>query len=91
MKEKRWLIVAQDGRHVTVGRHTDPSPAEIERAGAQLDAMATDGWLVVSEGIYYSDEPITLLMVRRIAGGAGTWEEAERLWHEIRERSAVPG
>ena len=91
MGERRWLIIAGDGRHVTVGRHTDPSPAEIERAETQLDAMATDGWLVVSEGIYHSDEPITLLMVRRVAGEAGTWEEAERLWHEIRERRAVSG
>lgn len=91
MRERRWLIIAGDGRHVTVGRDTDPSPVEIERAGAQLDGIPTAGWLVVSEGVYHSDEQITLLMVRRIAGEAGTWEEAEHLWHEIRKKAVAMG
>jgi hypothetical protein len=84
MKEKRWLIVAQDGRHVTVGRYTDPAPEEIERAGLSLDEIGTAGWLVVSEGIYHSDGAVALLMVRRITERDGNWSEAEQLWHSIR-------
>ena len=84
MKEKRWLIVAQDGRHVTVGRHTDPAPEEIERAGLSLDELGIAGWLAVSEGIYHSGGEVVLLMVRRITEMNGRWEDAERAWHEIR-------
>jgi hypothetical protein len=88
-REKRWLIVSGDGRHVTLGRHTDPTPAEIQRVGQSLDAVGSAGWLVVSEGIYHSDEPIRLLMVRQVTATTGQWEDAERLWHEIRAKGTA--
>ena len=83
-REKRWLVVSADGRHGTLGRHTDPSAAEIERAGARLDELGLAGWLVVSEGVYYSDGPVTLLQVRRISAADGDWDEAAKLWHATR-------
>ena len=30
--ERRWIILAQDGRHVTMGRAAPPSEAEVEAA-----------------------------------------------------------
>lgn len=39
--ERRWIIVAQDGRHVTIGRAALPSEAEVEAATAALIAK---GW-----------------------------------------------
>ena len=27
--ERRWIILGEDGRHVTMGRHSDPSPEEL--------------------------------------------------------------
>ena len=41
-REKRWLVVVQSGDHVTLGRQTDPSEAEIAEIGKQLD----DPWNV---------------------------------------------
>jgi hypothetical protein len=35
-REKRWIVLADDGLHVTIGRHTDPSEDEIVRAGDAL-------------------------------------------------------
>lgn len=83
-REKRWLIVAEDGRHTTLGRHTDPTGDQIERCGTQLDRLGLAGWLVVSEGVYYSNAPVTLLMVRPITSKAGDWGMAEREWHQLR-------
>ena len=34
--ERRWVILAQDGRHVTMGRAAPPSEAEVEAAAAAL-------------------------------------------------------
>ncbi len=83
-REKRWLVIAEDGRHSTLGRATDPSLEEIARAGASLDAVDLAGWLVVSEGGYYQKSSISLLLVRRITGKDADWDEAQRLWHAAR-------
>ncbi len=90
-QERRWLVLAQDGRHVTLGRESDPSADEIARCGESLDRVGTPGWLVVSEGGYYNRRtPVRLLMVRQITAIAGEWPEAERQWHEIRQRALSP-
>lgn len=89
--ERRWLVLAQDGRHVTLGRESDPSADEITRCGESLDRGGTPGWLVVSEGDYYERRaPVRLLMVRQITATAGEWSEAERQWHEIRQKALSP-
>lgn len=37
--ERRWIILAQDGRHVTMGRAAPPSEAEVEAAATALVAQ----------------------------------------------------
>ena len=69
---------------MTLGRHTDPTPSEIEQVGHSLNALGTAGWLVVSDGVYHSAERMSLLMVRLITATDGNWAETECLWHEIR-------
>jgi len=34
--ERRWIVLGEDGRHVTMGRNSGPSPDEIARAEAGL-------------------------------------------------------
>ncbi|MFC7477946.1 hypothetical protein ACFQS7_26605 [Dankookia sp. GCM10030260] len=91
LKEKRWLVVAEDGRHVTLGRHSDPTEQEIAEAGAHLDAAGLAAWLVVSEGGYYGENPVSLLQVRRITAREGAWKDAERRWHQIRDEKLRKG
>lgn len=90
--ERRWIVLAEDGRHVTIGRHTDPSPEEIDRAGDQLSALGLGGWLAVLEGAYYrpEDEP-TLLLVSEIAPTHGpTWNMAVDTFLQIRSNVLSP-
>ena len=86
--EKRWIILASDGSHVSVGRHTDPSDEELENAAQHLRAADLGGWLAVMEGIYYSKGAVTLLNVREIAQAAVSWNEAVTAF-QVRRRRAV--
>ena len=62
--EVRWIILGTDGRHVTLGRHTDPLPEDIAQAEASLNAQGLAGWLVVMKGGYYLPQEPFLMMIR---------------------------
>jgi hypothetical protein len=77
MRERRWLVIGADGRHVTLGRASDPSPEELAEVAAALEQQDVAGWLVVSEGRYYDPGELGLLMVHPLAERPGaTWEQA---------------
>jgi hypothetical protein len=86
-RERRWIILADDGRHVTVGRHTDPTEEEIERAGAGLRAISAGGWLAVLEGAYYEPGTVSLMLVKEIAPARCEWDSAVTTFLQIRSRT----
>ena len=45
--DRRWLVIADDGRHVTVGRETDPTQDEIKILSGQVDELGVAAWLAV--------------------------------------------
>lgn len=73
--ETRWIVLGTDGRHVTIGRHTDPSPEEVEQAERGLAAQGLSGWLAVMKGGYYVRRKPALMMVRPLANPARPFEE----------------
>lgn len=85
-RERRWLVLGADGRHVWLGRATDPSTGEVAQAEQALAAQGTSGWLAVSEGDYWAvGEPMTLLIVRPLGGPSRDgWEQAVRTFEELR-------
>ena len=88
MGEKRWLVIASDGRHVTVGRATDPAPEALEAAGEGLRGLGLAGWLAVSDGSYYGAGRLELLLVRPLSELPGsTWEQARAAFLAERERA----
>ncbi|MBW4095964.1 MAG: hypothetical protein HIU81_11650 [Acidobacteria bacterium] len=86
-REKRWLVLAEDGRHITLGRHSNPSDEEVLDVSQQLNGMGLAGWLAISEGGYYSTNAVTLLMVRQITDKLGDWTLAESRWNEQRMKA----
>ena len=78
-RERRWAVVALfDGgksAHSWMGRATDPTEEEIERAAASLRERGVPAWLAVTEGAYYSAEQMTAVPVR-VLSGEGDWEAA---------------
>ena len=86
MGERRWLVIASDGRHVTIGRATDPTPEDLEVAGEKLRCLGLAGWLTVSDGSYYGSGLLELLLVRPLSEQPGaTWEEARAAFLAARE------
>ncbi len=51
--QRRWIVLGQDGRHVTLGQAASPSAAEVEAAAAVLAAQGLAGWLATLEGDYW--------------------------------------
>ncbi len=84
-REMRWIILCTDGRHVTVGRHSDPSPEEIVGAEAMLAAQGLAGWLVMMEGGYYQRRKPALLMVRPLCDPKTPFSEAVEAFQAARE------
>jgi len=81
-QERRWIILGEDGRHVTVGRHTDPTDDELARAAEALRASGQGGWLAVLEGHYYRPrERVSLMMVRELAPTNVAWTVAVEAFH----------
>ena len=76
-RQKTWIVVGRDGRHVLLGRNSDPSEAEIVQAEQALVVQGLAGYLAVAEGDYYDPSlPYALLEVRPLATPAFTFEEA---------------
>lgn len=65
--ERRWAIIALDGRHVWLGRHSDP-PDEIAAAETTLAAQGTPAWVVVMSGDYWSGGVLEVVVVQSLAG-----------------------
>jgi hypothetical protein len=75
-RERRWIILREDGQHVSVGRRSNPSPDEIAQAEATLAAKGLAGWLAVMEGAYYDSLPPSLMLVRPLCNPEQPFAEA---------------
>lgn len=82
--ETRWIVLGVDGRHVTLGRHSDPSEEELREAESALRASGTAGWLAVLRGNYYLGKTTSLLMVRPLADPQRPWDEAVAAFEALR-------
>ena len=89
-RERRWLVVTADGRHVTVGRDTDPTGDEIQMLSRQVDELGVAAWLAIQAGDYHDPEAaLELMEVRRIGRREGNWEQARTAFLAIRKRGTA--
>ncbi len=65
--ERRWIVLASDGRYVTLGRASDPSEEEICLAETSLRNQGLAGWLAVMEGNPYAKNTPRIMEVRSLA------------------------
>ncbi len=82
----RWIVLASDGRHSTLGRDTAPSHAEVATAGAAMASMGLSGWLVRLDGDYWSRRsPVVLTPLRPLAHAADAdWPAAVAAFEAMR-------
>lgn len=87
-RERRWIVLAEDGRHSTLGRNTDPTEAEIASTEQALAAQGLHGWLAVTEGDYWAKrEKVSLLMVQTLGTPITTFELAAAAFEALRLRA----
>ena len=76
-REKLWVVITMDGRHVWLGRNTDPTSEELRRTAEQLDRQSLTGFLGITEGSYYNPSHTLSVMFVRLLAGEGDWETAK--------------
>lgn len=85
------MIIAEDGRHATLGQHRLPTEEEISQVTASLSAHGLGGWLVLGNGDYYQiRKPFDLEKVRQVSKSQVPWEVAETRFRDLRSRSGSP-
>lgn len=75
-RERRWIVLGEDGRFVTLGRASDPTDEEVAAAEANMRAQGVAGWLAVMEGNPCTVAQPTFLAVRPLAEPICAFEEA---------------
>ncbi len=85
-QERSWIILGEDGRHVTLGRSSDPSNVELAQAKASLAAQGLAGWLAVMDGSYYMRGSPNLLMVDPICNPRRSFADAVAAFHIARKK-----
>jgi hypothetical protein len=86
--ENRWLVLAADGRHVTLGRHRAPDEAELVRAAEELDRQGVVAWFARMTGGYYERAVPRVERIRQLTGGEADWEAAVAAF-ERKRRAAL--
>ena len=83
-RQRRWVVLGDDGRFVTLGRASDPTPDEIAAAEAAMRAQGVAGWLAILQGDPYATAPVEFMEVRPLAGPTSTFAEAVEAFHRAR-------
>ena len=74
--ERRWVVVGEDGRYVTLGRASDPSEPEILEAEKALVAQGLAGWLAIMQGSPHYEATPRLMEVRTLGTPKSLFHDA---------------
>lgn len=83
VSDRRWVVVGEDGRYVTIGRIFDPTEDELQEAERQLVAQGIGGWLAVMSSSPHGPVMPSLMMVRPLASPSRPWGVAERACRQL--------
>lgn len=75
MTDTRIVVLALDGRYVTMGRHSTPSADELQRATDALAAQGVTAWLASMDGSPHGKRPPALREIKPLTG-EGRFEDA---------------
>jgi hypothetical protein len=88
---RSWIVLGQDGRHVTLGRAAPPTDEEIAAASDALSAQGLGGWIVTIDGSYWSRGRVMLGPVQTIGVAADLdWPAAVAAFEAIRRIAVTP-
>ena len=76
MQERRWIVLGEDGRYVSLGGASDPTIHEVQEVENALLAKGLSGWLAILAGSPYENTAPDLLEVRPLAKPTRSFDEA---------------
>ncbi|CAH0128639.1 signal recognition particle subunit SRP19/SEC65 family protein [Roseomonas sp. CECT 9278] len=86
--QRRWIVLGQDGRHVTLGRAVSPTAEEIAAASDALSQQGLAGWIATLEGDYWGRGRVTLAPVQIIGTPVALdWSAAVVAFLDARQRA----
>jgi hypothetical protein len=87
-RDRCWIVLAEDGGHVTLGRASDPDTAELANLAETMRAQGLRGWLAVMEGDYHArcSSP-SLMLVRALTQVTVQWDAAVTAFQKRRASS----
>lgn len=89
--QRRWIVLGEDGQHVTLGRATPPSAEEITAAGDALARQGLAGWIATLDGDYWGRARVTLAPVQIVGAAAALdWRAAVMSFEDARRRARRP-
>jgi hypothetical protein len=87
-RERRWIVLGQNGRHVTLGRAAPPSAEEITAARDALHRKGLAGWIATQDGDHWGRGRVTLAPVQVIGAAAMLdWPTAVAAFEQARQRA----
>jgi hypothetical protein len=76
-RDRSWIVLSEDGRHVSLGRASDPDAAELASLAETMRGQGLAGWLAVMEGDYHTRRVTpSLMLVRALTPVTVDWESA---------------
>ncbi len=84
MLETTTIVLAEDGRHVTLGQHTEPVAEEIEISASGLAAQGLGGWLCRVKGNYYGRTVPSVIQLRVLGHPASDFDGAIARFLDLR-------
>lgn len=68
MTATRTIVLAADGRYVTLGRHSEPSDVELAQVTETLTANGLTAWLATMQGSPFSKRAPKIAAIRALHG-----------------------
>ncbi len=84
-RERRWIILGEDGRFITLGHAVPPTEEEIAEAEAAMRAQGVAGWIAVMVGNPWTVVRPDLVEVRPLAGPTATFVAAVAAFRRRRQ------
>jgi hypothetical protein len=88
VSDPRWVILLEDGRYNLLGRHTEPTEADIMRAEGAMMAAGARGWLAIMDRSEFATGKPIFSMVKEIGKPATLFDDAVRTFGELRAAKA---
>jgi hypothetical protein len=86
---RTWIVLGQDGRHVTLGRAA-PTDEEIVAASEALAAQGLGGWIAAMGGSYWGRGRVMLAPTRTIGADVTLdWSAAVTVFSSARRESGI--